>query len=320
MEKEQDFEIHFAPVQGQTDAVYRNLHAGMFRGVKAYYTPFIRLEQGDTFRPKDLRDCAPEHNTVPRLVPQVLGGEPEELRLALGMLQGMGYREADINMGCPFPMIARRGKGAGLLPEPERVQALLETLKEFPEMHCSVKMRLGWQDAGECLALLPALNAAPLSAVVLHARLGVQGYKGETDPEAFGAFLQGCAHPLYYNGDVRTTEDIRAARERFPGIRGVMIGRGLLANPALAEEFEAGQSLAPEERQRRFRDFHDSLLAAYADRLQGDAHLLKKMQGFWEEFMPWTDRKLLKRIHKCTKMNAYREAVNAVFAAERERE
>lgn len=259
MKKEQNFEIHFAPVQGQTDAVYRNLHAGMFRGVKAYYTPFIRLEQGNTFRPKDLRDCAPEHNTVPRLVPQVLGGEPEELRL-------------------------------------------------------------GWQDAGECLALLPALNAAPLSAVVLHARLGVQGYKGETDPEAFGAFLQGCAHPLYYNGDVRTTEDIRAARERFPGIRGVMIGRGLLANPALAEEFEAGQSLAPEERQRRFRDFHDSLLAAYAARLQGDAHLLKKMQGFWEEFMPWTDRKLLKRIHKCSKMNAYREAVNAVFAAERERE
>ena len=97
MEKEQDFEIHFAPVQGQTDAVYRNLHAGMFRGVKAYYTPFIRLEQGNTFRPKDLRDCAPEHNAVPWLVPQVLGGEPEELRLALGMLQGMGYREADIS-------------------------------------------------------------------------------------------------------------------------------------------------------------------------------------------------------------------------------
>ena len=70
---------------------------------------------------------------------------------------------------------------------------------------------------------------------------------------------------------LRTTEDIRAARERFPGIRGVMIGRGLLANPALAEEFEAGQSLAPEERQRRFRDFHDSLLAAYADRLGAPA-------------------------------------------------
>ena len=76
-----------------------------------------------------------------------------------------------------------------------------------------------------------------------------------------------------------------------------MIGRGLLANPALAEEFTDRKALSPEERVLRFRRFHDDLFAAYSARLQGDAHLLRKMQAFWEEFMPWTNRKLLKQIH-----------------------
>ena len=316
MEGQKTFEIHFAPIQGHTDATFRNLHAAQFRGIEVYYTPFIRVEHGNTFRPRDLRDCAPAGNTVPRLVPQVLGGEPEELRLSLGVLRDMGYRQADINMGCSFPMIARRGKGAGLLPSPERVKALLAVLDEFGEVCCSVKMRLGWERADECLALLPVLNAAPLSAIFMHARLGTQEYKGDTDPAAFGTFSEGCAHPLFYNGDLRTVEDIQAIRERFPAIRGVMIGRGLLANPALAEEYVSGVLLTDEERRRRFRQFHDALFAAYAERLQGDAHLLMKMKTFWEEFMPWTDRKILKKIHKSTKMTQYREAVNAAFSAE----
>ena len=266
MENKPDFEIHFAPIQGMTDATYRNLHAALFRGIDAYYTPFIRVEKDHSFRPKDIRDCEPGANSVPRLVPQVLGGEPDELRLSLKMLQDMGYRQADINLGCPFPMIARRGKGAGLLPSPERVEALLRVLEEFKEMQCSVKMRLGWEKTEECLALLPLLNAASLSAIILHARVGVQGYKGEINPEGFGAFLKGCKHSLFYNGDLRTAEDIQAIRAR----------------------------------------------------LQGDAHLLRKMQAFWEEFMPWTNRKLLKQIHKCTKIARYHEAVNAIFTAERE--
>ena len=202
------------------------------------------------------------------------------------------------------------------MPSPEQVEALLNVLEEFEDMRCSVKMRLGWEKADECLALLPALNAAPLSAVFMHARLGTQEYKGEPDVEAFGVFGKECAHPLFYNGDLRTVEDIQGMRERFPFIRGVMVGRGLLANPALAEEYESGRALSPEERNSRFRRFHDELFAAYADRLQGDAHLLMKMKTFWEEFMPWTDRKILKRVHKATKLTQYNEAVNAAFAEE----
>lgn len=310
-------EIHFAPVQGYTDSIYRNLHHSMFKGIDAYYTPFIRLEKGHEFRPRDLRDCDPSVNTVERLIPQVLGGEPGELRLALTMLREKGFQQSDINLGCPFPMIARKGKGAGLLPFPEKVKALLDILGEFKDITCSLKMRLGMERPDECLALLPVLNEAPLSAVFVHARVGVQEYKGEVNLDAFDRFLEGCHLPLYYNGDLKTTQDIQTIMERFPSLRGVMIGRGLLANPALAEEYLEGKSLTAGERLTRFRAFHDALLAAYAERLQGDAHLLMKMKTFWEEFMPWADRKALKKIHKSTKMSQYHEAVLMAFTGDR---
>ena len=268
------YKIHFAPVQGLTDWTLRNLHAKFFGGVDAYYTPFIRVEKEDSFRSRDMKDCDPELNSVELLVPQ-------ELDVCLQMLEGRGYKQVDINMGCPFTMISRRGKGAGLLPHPERVEALMEVVKDFPEIQCSVKMRLGWEDPGECLKLLPLLNAAPLAAIFLHARVGVQEYKGETDKEAFEAFYKGCEHPLYYNGDILTLEDIQAVTERFPRLEGVMIGRGLLANPALAQEYVEDKMLAGEERLRRFKAFHAELLAAYAERLQGDHH-----EAVVKAFMP----------------------------------
>ena len=307
------YKIHFAPVQGLTDWTFRNIHAKFFGGVDAYYTPFIRVEKEDSFRSRDMKDCDPELNSVELLVPQVLGGEPAELDVCLQMLEGRGYKQVDINMGCPFTMISRRGKGAGLLPHPERVEALLEVVKDFPEIQCSVKMRLGWEDPGECLKLLPLLNAAPLAAIFLHARVGVQEYKWETDKEAFEAFYEGCEHPLYYNGDILTLEDIQAVTERFPRLEGVMIGRGLLANPALAQEYVEGRVLAGEERLRKFKAFHAELLAGYAERLQGDHQLLMKMKTFWEYFMPSTDRKVLKKIHKSNKLTQYNEAVVKAF-------
>ena len=318
--EQQNYKIHFAPVQGHTDWTYRNIHAKHFGGVDAYYTPFIRVEKEDSFRSRDMKDCDPELNSVENLVPQVLGGEPDELDVCLQMLEGRGYKQVDINMGCPFTMISRRGKGAGLLSDPERVRALMDVVKEFPEIGCSVKMRLGWEDPEECLRLLPVLNSTPLAAVFLHARVGVQEYKGETDKEAFEAFYKGCEHPLFYNGDIVTVEDIHAVTERFPRLAGVMIGRGLLSDPALAREYVENTMLSQEGKFRKFKAFHAELLAAYMERLQGDHQLLMKMKTLWEYFMPATNRKILKKIQKSNKLTQYNEAVVKAFIPSEEEE
>ena len=174
-------------------------------------------------------------------------------------------------------------------------------------------MRLGWENPEECLSLLPVLNDTPLTAVILHARVGTQEYKGEVNPDAFEAFYNQCKHPLYYNGDVLTLEDIQRVTARFPRLEGVMIGRGLLANPALAMEYLNGKELTSEEKYRKFKLFHAELLAAYAERLQGEHQLVMKMKTFWEYFMPMTDRKILKKIHKSNKLSQYNEALSRAF-------
>lgn len=307
------YEVHFAPLQGYTDTIFRNAFHEYFGGVNVYYTPFIRVENGNTFRSRDLRDIAPENNTVPNLIPQILPGSPEEFSLLTDLLLEKGYAAIDVNMGCPFPMIAGKKKGAGILPYPDRVKEVLETMNDYPQVHFSLKMRLGWQNAGECIELLDIVNNLRLCHITVHARIGKQQYKGVTDVEAFQRFYEGCKHPLFYNGDLKTLEECRNILEKFPMLRGISIGRGLVSSPLLAKEFVENETFSEKQRMSLFSGFHQTLFAAYAERMQGENQLLMKMKTLWEYFLPNTDRKLLKRIKKANKLREYNDAVKSIF-------
>ena len=285
-------------------------HEEVFGGIDAYYTPFVRIERGG-FRNRDVRDIAPENNTVSHVVPQLIASTPVELERLAALFTEKGYKEADFNMGCPFPLVARKHKGSGILPYPAEVEALLKELTHYPELSFSVKMRLGWESADEWRPLLPLLNAAPLRRIVLHPRIGKQQYKGEVDLAAFTAFYEECAHPLVYNGDLLTVEDIRKVEEKFSCLEGVMLGRGLLANPALAWEYVNGTSFSPDKLHEKVKALHARLLQYYEAHLQGEAQLLSKMKPYWEYLLPDADRKIKKAIKKATTMDKYLTAVNS---------
>lgn len=274
-----------------------------------YYTPFIRVEKGE-IRRKDLRDIARESNEAICLVPQILPGSREEFRQLADAVLGLGYKQLDLNLGCPFPLIAGKKKGAGMLPYPDLVKDVLKTIGEYPEAEFSVKMRLGWEQADECMALADILNGLRLKWVTVHARTGKQQYKGETDKEAFARFYDRISHPVIYNGDIRLSEDVRKLQTDFPGLKGVAVGRGLLACPFLASEYNEGVSLSEKEKEMCYARFHAALFAAYSDILQGEQQILMKMKTFWEYFLPDADRKIRKQIHKATTLGRYREAIH----------
>ncbi len=304
--------LHFAPLQGYTEAPYRDAHASVFGGIDTYYTPFVRIERGE-FRRKDTRDIEPENNHVAHLVPQLIASDVEKAKTILALFIEKGYREVSINLGCPFPILAKRHNGSGMLPYPEEVKALLAIVEQHPEIRFSVKMRLGWENSEECLALAPLLNDLPLEHIALHARLGKQQYKGEVDLDAFAAFADICQKPLIYNGDLLTVEDIQQIEKRFPQLAGIMIGRGLLANPALAMEYKTGVSLSPEELREKLRTLHAAVYARYEEQLQGgDEQLLHKIKPFWDYLEPALDRKVWKAIHKSGSLNKYQAAVRLV--------
>lgn len=306
--------IHFAPLQGYTEVFYRNAHAACLGGIDTYYTPFVRLEKG-AFRRRDVRGIEPENNQVPHLIPQLIASTAEKAESILALFIEKNYREVDINLGCPFPILAKRHNGSGILPYPEEVKALLDIVLRYPQISFSVKMRLGWEQPDECLKLAPILNELPLKHVTLHPRLGKQQYKGEVDMNAFSEFERINQHPLIYNGDINSVEDIQRINEGHPSLAGIMIGRGLLANPALAIEYKEQRTLSADEKREKLRLMHTSLFDQYSKQLEGgEAQLLNKMKTFWEYPSPNMDRKLMKAIHKSTSISKYNQAVAAFFS------
>ena len=306
--------IHFAPLQGYTDAVYRLAHARIFGSIDTYYSPFVRVEHGE-IRRKDARDISSKNNRERiHLIPQLIASQPDKLEQIITLFIENNYQEADINLGCPFPMLAKRHNGAGMLPYPDEVKDLLTAaIEKYPQIHFSVKLRLGWENTEECLALLPLFNALPLTHIILHPRLGKQQYKGEVDLSGFEAFYNGCEKPLLYNGDLHTVEDIQTITERFPKLAGVVIGRGLLANPALAWEYRQGKKLSPDE---IVGQLHAEVYSTYEELLQGgETQLLMKMKSFWEYLLPDGNRKAKKTIHKTSKIANYRMAVNDLLSS-----
>lgn len=300
--------IYSAPLQGFTEAVWRNVHSAVFGGIDGYFTPFLRYEHGE-IRNKDIRDIERKNNPVDNLVPQIIAATPEEMRPLMELVANEGYNRVDINMGCSFPLQARKKHGAGLLPYPDMVATLLEAAVGYKDFIFSVKMRLGWQSKDEWRSLLPILNDTPLCHITMHPRSGVEQYKKPADIEAFAEFMDACKHPVIYNGDVTSLVDIQCIEQRFPSLKGIMIGRGLLVNPALGIEYGQGRELTDSELCRLVKAMHDEMYQQLAPRLQGNTQFLTKMKPYWEYLLPTLPKRLRKAILKATAIEKYQSAV-----------
>ena len=305
--------IFAAPLQGFTEATWRNVHNETYGGIDTYITPFIRIEKGE-IRNKDIRDTEKKNNTVPHLIPQIIAATPDELLPIAELIAKEGYCEADINMGCSFALQVRKQHGAGLLPHPEAVAALMKATGEMPEIKFSVKMRLGWDNKEEWRNILPILNDTPLTRITLHPRLGREQYKQPADREEFARFYEECRHPLVYNGDLTTLEEMNRTAEEFPRLEGLMVGRGLLGNPALGKEYKEQRNLSHGEKASLLAAFHDKFYQAITPRLQGNTQILSKLKPYWEYLLPDMEKRDRKAIIKASTAEKYLAAVNSAIA------
>ena len=303
--------IHFAPLQGYTDDVYRRIHHELFGGITTYYTPFVRMEGGGV-RSKDMRDIRPEFNEGVPVVPQIIVKSMKEFEYLVGIIEEKGYQEIDINMGCPFPMQAKHGRGSGLLAHTDIIQEISQSIQEKKHLHFSVKMRLGWESQEEWKPVLDILNDTPLRQIALHPRIGTQQYKGKTDMEAFAEFYARCKHPLIYNGDITTLKDIQSIETSYPNLAGIMIGRGLLARPSLATEYVSGKESPWEARRAQLHEFHNRLMAHYETTANSEAQVHNRMRLFWEYMEAEIGKKTYKKIMKAGNLKNYLAAVREV--------
>ena len=295
-----------APLQGITDAVWRNAHHAVFGGVEAYYSPFLRVEHGEARR-RTLADVTPCSNTAP-VIPQLLASPPAEAVLLATALRDMGYRDLDINLGCPHPPVARRHKGCGMLATPALLKEMCQALSRVDGVRYSVKMRLGWDAPGQWREAWDALEHIAPVQVTVHPRIGKQQYRGELLLDEFGQLLAQSPYPVVYNGEIRTAEQLRRVHERYPQLCGVMIGRGLAMRPSMLDESKTNSDC--------YLCFHQALLEGEAARLTGGEHqLLAHIKSLWEWLLPEADKRLRKRVRKASNMTAYRAAATELIVS-----
>ena len=286
--------LHLAPLHGVTNRVFRGSYFRHFSGIGSAVAPFILAVRTSKAKPNHFKDLLPGPAAEARgspvdiaggakaripLVPQLLGNDPIAFAETARVLAGLGYTEINWNLGCPYPMVADKQRGSGLLPFVDRIGEVLDAACAIPGIEISVKLRLGRSDPHDIIRLMPVLNDHPLKKVIIHPRVGTQMYRGETNLDIFAAAAGLCRHTLVYNGDIFSRAACEKLKARFPGIDEWMIGRGAIANPFLPEEIMTGAVAG--DRKARLRAFHDDLYSSYRDVLCGPAHLLDKMKEMW---------------------------------------
>ena len=265
-----------APLRGVTTRTFRLVFAEEIAsaGFSEAVTPFVSAAHGvDPLRDRELKGGEP----LP-VVPQFIGKDPAELRRCLKAIRGAGWAMADLNCGCPFPMVRRKGRGSGLLRNPDLLARMLDAgCEAMGDGMFSAKARLGVDSPGELLALMPVLNRFPLRRLVVHARTAVQMYSGECDTAAFERVAAQAAFPVVYNGDAPLSPAGRGGRE-------TMVGRAFV------------RSLGAMDNSRE-------LLLRYIDascaELSGDGPVLGRMK---ELVSYWTGSQLWRRLWPAVKM------------------
>ena len=297
-----------APMEGVTGHVFRQAHAACFGPADKYLTPFLSPNQNLCFTSRERAEVLPEHNDGLNVVPQLLTSNAAHFLWASRELAAMGYREVNLNLGCPSATVVTKGKGAGFLGEKEKLRAFLDEVYEHTPIPVSLKTRLGMRDPMEILELLELFRQYPVKEWILHARIREDYYKYEPRLDAFEVAAKESPFPLCYNGDIFSVADYESICQRFPQVTSVMLGRGLMANPALIRQIKGGNPCTKEE----FLSFHNRISHGYEEIMSGDRNVLFKMKELWAywESLFIGEEKRIKKIKKANSLAEYHAAVS----------
>ncbi|MDO4477504.1 MAG: tRNA-dihydrouridine synthase family protein [Lachnospiraceae bacterium] len=305
--------FYYAPMEGITNHCYRRLHHKHFPGIDKYFMPFMAPHLKGHIKNKEKNDIFPGNNEALTAVPQILTNDAESFIITARMLKDLGYPEVNLNLGCPSPTVVTKGKGSGFLAYPEKLDVFLETIFNAleGEIAISVKTRLGMTDPAEAEVIFPLYEKYPLEELIIHPRTQKDFYKNTPNREMFKTLAEKSRHKICYNGNLYTEEDCRTLLEEVPVCQNLMLGRGLLRNPALVRKMKGGRDLNMAD----FRAFHDEVYEAYRELYDGPSAILGHMKELWVymESMLTAEPRDVKAVRKARKLPEYELAVRHIF-------
>ena len=193
----------------------------------------------------------------------------------------------------------------------KELDAFLAAVFANAERPISVKTRLGVERPEEFAAILDIYNRYPICELTIHPRVMRQLYRGQADRAAFAAALPGCRMPVCYNGDVTTAADLHTLEAQYPQLSGIMVGRGIIADPALFREARGGAPAAREE----LRGYLDDLYHGYSELFGSAGCAVSRMKGHWFYLIHKFEgaEKLEKQLRKVREPWEYEVVVNQIF-------
>ena len=307
--------IYLAPMEGITTYVYRNAQAAVYGRLDKYFTPFLEPHEKRSFKKRELQEILPENNKGLYVVPQILTNRAEGFLELAESLRNYGYREMNLNLGCPSRTVVSKGKGAGFLAFPEELNRFLDTVfsglaAAAPDMRVSVKTRAGMESPEEFLRLLEIFNQYPLEELIVHPRVQKDYYNNRPNLAMYRLAQQKSRAPVCYNGDLFTRKDLEDFCAEFPEADRIMLGRGVIRDPGIAAD-----RMTEEEAAERFRRFHGMVLEGYKGWNMGDRNVLFKMKELWFYQIRQFDgaEKPAKRIKKAQTLAEYEVAVSGLL-------
>ena len=298
---------YFAPLEGLTDSIYRRLHHQYFGGPDRYYTPFLSPTVHRSLTTREERELQRADAVGFPVVPQVLTKCVEDFLWMAAVCRDLGYAEINLNLGCPSGTVTAKGKGAGMLRDPDALDRFLEGIFSHSPLPISIKTRIGYEKAEEFSDILALYNRYPVAELTIHPRVRKDFYNGPVDKDCFRICLQESKAPVCYNGSLCTKQDIAAISAEFPQLQAIMLGRGLVADPGIL--LPGGTNV------RNLEQFHDSLLEEYIRTFGGERNAMFRMKENWRYWLcKFEDsQKLGKRLRKTTDITEYKAISHEIF-------
>ncbi len=304
--------FYFAPLQGVTGHIFRNVYHDFFpHSISKYFSPFIAANQSKSMKTKELNDILPENNQQIVLVPQLLTSNAENFTHTANKIKLLGYGEVNLNLGCPSGTVVSKYRGSGFLAKREELNLFLEEIFAHATTKISIKTRIGKDAPEEFYKLIEIFNQYPIEELIIHPRLQKDFYNNKPNLQVFEDALTLSKNPVCYNGDIFTVPDYNALRTKFPSVETYMLGRGLLRNPGLISEILQGTGVE----KSLLKDFHDKIYTAYQKELYGEKNVLYKMKEIWFNLISsFADsEKYFKKIKKCERLSDYEAVISALF-------
>ena len=297
---------YFAPLEGITDSIYRQLHHKYFPGLDRYYTPFFSPTVHRALTPKESRELpfadAIDYSAVPQLLTKVA----DDFLWMAEQCADRGYTEVNLNLGCPSGTVTAKGKGSGMLRDTDALDRFLDAIFRASPLPISIKTRIGFSSADEFPSLLDIFNHYPVKELTVHPRIRTVFYSGDVDVDAFRFAVENSRNPLCYNGDICALSQVDNIAECFPSVDSVMIGRGLIGDPGMITNSTTPQLLEA---------FTSELLEHYVEAFGGARNAMFRMKEHWRYLICKFDQvdKLAKQLRKTTDIAEFKTITHRIL-------